>query len=171
VDGNEYYDLGMEVGLGLNFMQEHESWQMPYWWCRDKRPSNDSVYFENMCRVIFQAGLNWRVIDNKWLTTKKAFADFNILDVANFTNTDVETLMRDPGIIRNKGKIKAIIQNAQNFMAIEKQYGSFQKYLDSLDKSDNYANAIKDLVNKFKWLGPPSASLFLYTVGEKIEPW
>jgi 3-methyladenine DNA glycosylase Tag len=124
-----------------------------------------------MCRVIFQAGLNWRVIDNKWLTTKKAFADFNILDVANFTNTDVETLMRDPGIIRNKGKIKAIIQNAQNFMAIEKQYGSFQKYLDSLDKSDNYANAIKDLVNKFKWLGPPSASLFLYTVGEKIEPW
>jgi 3-methyladenine DNA glycosylase Tag len=152
-------------------MQEHESWQMPDWWCRDKRPSTDSVYFENMCRVIFQAGLNWRVIDNKWLTTKKAFADFNILDVANFTNTDVETLMRDPGIIRNKGKIKAIIQNAQNFMAIEKQYGSFQKYLDSLDKSDNYANAIKDLVNKFKWLGPPSASLFLYTVGEKIEPW
>jgi len=171
VDGNEHYDLGMEVGLGLNFMQEHESWQMPDWWCRDKRPSDDSVYFENMCRVIFQAGLNWRVIDNKWLTTKKAFADFNILDVANFANTDVETLMRDPGIIRNKGKIKAIIQNAQNFMAIEKQYGSFQKYLDSLDKSDNYANAIKDLVNKFKWLGPPSASLFLYTVGEKIEPW
>ena len=152
-------------------MQEHESWQMPDWWCRDKRPSNDSVYFENMCRVIFQAGLNWRVIDNKWLTTKKAFADFNILDVANFTNADVETLMRDPGIIRNKGKIKAIIQNAQNFMAIEKQYGSFQKYLDSLDKSNNYVNAIKDLVNKFKWLGPPSASLFLYTVGEKIEPW
>ena len=144
---------------------------MPDWWCRDKRPSDDSVYFENMCRVIFQAGLNWRVIDNKWLTTKKAFADFNILDVANFTNTDVETLMRDPGIIRNKGKIKAIIQNAQNFMAIEKQYGSFQKYLDSLDKSDNYANVIKDLVNKFKWLGPPSASLFLYTVSEKIEPW
>ncbi len=171
MDGNEHYDLGMEVGLGLNFMQEHESWQMPDWWCRDKRPSNDSVYFENMCRVIFQAGLNWHVIDNKWPTTKKAFADFNILDVANFTNTDVETLMRDPGIIRNKGKIKAIIQNAQNFMAIEKQYGSFQKYLDSLDKSNNYANAIKDLVNKFKWLGPPSASLFLYTVGEKIEPW
>jgi 3-methyladenine DNA glycosylase Tag len=171
VDGNEHYDLGMEVVLGLNFMQEHESWQMPDWWCRDKRPSNDSVYFENMCRVIFQAGLNWRVIDNKWLTTKKAFADFYILDVANFTNTDVEKLMRDPGIIRNRGKIKAIIQNAQNFMAIEKQYGSFQKYLDSLDKSDNYANAIKDLVNKFKWLGPPSASLFLYTVGEKIEPW
>ena len=171
MDGNERYDLGMEVDLGLNFMQEHESWHMPDWWCRDKRPSNDSVYFENMCRVIFQAGLNWHVIDNKWLTTKKAFVDFNISEVANFTDTNVQTLMRDPGIIRNKGKIKAIIQNAQNFVAITKQYGSFQKYLDSLDKSNNYENVVKDLVNKFKWLGPPSASLFLYTVDEKIEPW
>jgi len=152
-------------------MQEHESWKMPEWWFREKRPNNNECYFENMCRVIFQAGLNWHVIDNKWPTTKKAFANFNIREVANFTNSDVERLMGDPGIVRNKGKIKAIIQNAQNFTAIEKHYGSFQKYLDSLDKSDNYANAVKDLVNKFKWLGPPSASLFLYTVGEKIEPW
>ena len=114
-----------------------------------------------MCRVIFQAGLNWHVIDNKWPTIKKAFSNFNIGKVACFTDADVERLMKDPEIIRNKGKIKAIIQNAQNFKAIEKQYGSFQKYLDSLDKSNNYENAVKDLVNKFKWLGPPSASTFL----------
>ena len=152
-------------------MQEHESWQMPDWWCREKRPSDDSVYFENMCRVIFQAGLNWQVIDGKWATTKKAFLNFNIEKVACFTDADVQRLMNDKGIIRNKGKIQAIIQNAQNFTAIKKRYGSFQKYIDSLDTSSNYANAIKDLVNKFKWLGPPSASLFLYTVGEKIDPW
>jgi DNA-3-methyladenine glycosylase I len=152
-------------------MQENGSWQMPEWWYRDKKPPNDSDYFENMCRVIFQAGLNWHVIDNKWATTKEAFANFNISRVANFTQADIENLMKNTGIIRNKGKIKAIIQNAQNFLAIQKHFNSFQKYLDSLDKSDNYANAIKDLVNKFKWLGPPSASLFLYTVGEKIQPW
>jgi DNA-3-methyladenine glycosylase I len=152
-------------------MQEHESWQMPEWWCREKRPSNDSVYFENMCRVIFQAGLNWHVIDNKWATTKKAFSNFDIEEVACYTDSDVQRLLKDTGIIRNKGKIQAIIQNAQNFVAIQNRYGSFQKYLDSLDKSNNYANVTKDLVNKFKWLGPPSASLFLYTVGEKIEPW
>lgn len=150
-------------------MQE-EHWQMPEWWYREKRPGTDECYFENMCRVIFQAGLNWHVIDNKWPTTKKAFANFKISEVANFTNSDIERLMRDPGIIRNKGKIKAIIQNAQNFVAIEKQYGSFQKYIDSLDKSHNYENVVKDLVNKFKWLGPPSANLFLYTVGEEIDP-
>jgi len=144
---------------------------MPEWWCRDKRPDNDEVYFENMCRIIFQAGLNWQVVDNKWPSTKKAFSDFNIDKVVCFTDTDLERLIRDPGIIRNKGKIKAIIQNAQNFKTIEKQYGSFQKYLDSIDKSNNYENVVKDLVNKFKWLGPPSASTFLYTVGEKIRVW
>jgi DNA-3-methyladenine glycosylase I len=150
---------------------EEQHWQMPEWWYREKRPSSDGEYFENMCRVIFQAGLNWQVIDKKWPTTKKAFANFSINKVADFTATDVECLMKDEGIIRNRGKIKAIVQNAQNFVAIEKKYGSFQKYIDSLDKSNNYAEAIKDLVNKFKWLGPPSASLYLYTVGEKISVW
>jgi DNA-3-methyladenine glycosylase I len=152
-------------------MPEHQEWQMPEWWYREKRPTNDEAYFENMCRVIFQAGLNWKVIDNKWSSIKKALLNFKTEKIACFTEADVERLMKDPEIIRNKGKIKAIIQNAQNFKAIEKQYGSFQKYLDSLDKSNNYENAIKDLVNKFKWLGTPSASLFLYTVGEKISVW
>ena len=152
-------------------MQEHESWKRPEWWFRGKRPSSDNCYFENMCRIIFQAGLNWQVIDSKWSTTKKAFADFDIENVACFTDSDVQRLLKDQGIIRNKGKIQAIIQNAQNFVAIKKRYGSFQKYLDGLDKSNNYDNATKDLVNKFKWLGPPSANLFLYTVGEKIDPW
>ncbi len=152
-------------------MQDHDKWQMPNWWYREKRPASDACYFENMCRVIFQAGLNWQVIDSKWPTTRKAFADFDLKKVAYFSASDVEKLMQEPGLIRNRGKIKAIIQNAQNFLAIEKQFGSFQKYLDSLDKKDNYASVVKDLVNKFKWLGPPSASLFLYTVGEKIDPW
>jgi DNA-3-methyladenine glycosylase I len=152
-------------------MPEHQEWQMPEWWYREKRPTNDEAYFENKCRVIFQAGLNWKVIDNKWSSIKKALLNFKTEKKACFTEADVERLMKDPEIIRNKGKIKAIIQNAQNFKAIEKQYGSFQKYLDSLDKSNNYENAIKDLVNKFKWLGTPSASLFLYTVGEKITVW
>lgn len=150
--------------------QEHH-WQAPDWWYQGRRPSTDEEYFENMCRVIFQAGLNWQVVDNKWPSIKKAFSNFKIGKVSCFTESDVERLKKDPGIIRNEGKIKAIIQNAQNFKAIEKQCGSFQKYLDSLDKSKNYEFVVADLVNKFKWLGPPSASTFLYTVGEKISVW
>jgi 3-methyladenine DNA glycosylase Tag len=149
---------------------DEENWKMPDWWYREEKPSNDDAYFENMCRVIFQTGLNWKVIEDKWPTTRKAFANFAVSRVAVFADAEVENLLKNPGIVRNKGKIKAIIQNAQNFVAIEKRYGSFQKYLDSLDKSDNYANVIKDLVNKFKWLGPSSASIFLYTVGEEIKP-
>ncbi len=153
-------------------MQEHEhSWQMPDWWCRDKRPPNDSVYFENMCRVIFQSGLNWHVTDKKWSATTNAFCNFNIASVARFTETDVQRLTKDEGIIRNKRKIQAIIQNAQNFLAIEKRYGSFQRYLDSLDKTNNYAVVVKDLINKFRFLGPSTAKLYLYTVGENIDAW
>jgi len=78
-------------------------------------------------------------------------------------------LMKDEGIVRNLGKIEAIIENAKKFQEICKQFGSFTKYLDSLDKSNNYASVVKELSSKFKWLGPYSASMFLYTVGENIK--
>jgi DNA-3-methyladenine glycosylase I len=150
---------------------DHEEWQFPEWWYRNSRPSNDEGYFENMCRVIFQSGLNWQMIDKKWPTIKKAFLSFNIREVAAFTDQDVICLLQNSGIIRNRGKINAVIRNAQTFLAIEEKYGSFQKYLDSMNKIDNYANVVKTLVNNFKWLGPPSASTFLYTVGESINVW
>jgi 3-methyladenine DNA glycosylase Tag len=124
-----------------------------------------------MCRVIFQEGLNWHVIDNKWPTTRKAFANFNVNKVACFTDADVERLMKDEGIVRNRSKIESIIYNAQGFKAIKQKFGSFQCYLDSLDKSDNYAAVVNDLTGKFTHMGAPSASLFLYTVGEKIKVW
>jgi len=148
---------------------EEENWQTPDWWYIKKRPPNDDAYFENMCRIIFQAGLNWRVIDKKWSMTKKSFANFSIDKVADFKDVDVQRLMKDEGIVRHKGKIQAIIQDAAQFKEIKKQCGSFQSYLDSLDKSNNYNLVVKELSTRFKWLGPPSASLFLYTVGEKIK--
>jgi 3-methyladenine DNA glycosylase Tag len=152
-------------------MQEQEHWQMPEWWYREKRPQTDEEYFENMTRVIFQAGLNWHVIDLKWPNTKKAFANFNINKVSRFSEADAARLMADSGIVRNKAKIQATIYNAKGFKALEQTFGSFQAYLDSMDKSDNYAKVIKDLCGKFKRLGQSSARLFLYTVGEKIDPW
>jgi DNA-3-methyladenine glycosylase I len=145
-------------------------WTPPDWWYRKKCPPNDDVYFENMSRVIFQAGLNWNVIEKKWPTTRKAFAGFNIDIVSKFTDNDVERLLKDKGIVRNRGKIEAIMKNAVMFKEIKKQYGSFKSYLDSSDKSKNYSAVVKDLNSRFKWLGPSSASLFLYSVGENIEP-
>ena len=77
--------------------------------------------------------------------------------------------MKDEGIVRNRGKIEAIIQNAILFKDIKKQYGSFQNYLDSFDKSNNYAKVVDELSSRFRWLGPSSASMYLHTVGEKIK--
>lgn len=151
-------------------MQE-QSWQPPQWWYRKNRPENDDLYFENMSRVIFEAGLNWYVIDKKWSTIKTAFMGFSIEKVSRFTESDVERLLKDKGVVRNRSKIQALILNAMQFKTIKQQYGSFQAYLDSLDKSNNYASAVKELTRKFKRLGTPSASLFLYTVAEKISPW
>ncbi len=153
-------------------MQE-QNWKPPDWWCpTGKRPVSDDVYFEHMCRIIFEAGLNWSVIDKKWVTTKKAFANFIIDKVARFDDVDLERLLKDEGIVRNRGKLQAIILNAREFKEIQKQYGSFRKYLDGLDKSENYAKVAKEMSGKFKWLGPSSAMMFLYTVGEDVKhPW
>jgi DNA-3-methyladenine glycosylase I len=146
-------------------------WQMPKWWFRKGRPQSDGAYFENMCRVIFEAGLTWQVVDKKWVGFREAFLGFSIEKVACFTDQDLAALLQNEGVVRNKGKIRAVIGNAQTFLAIRKRYGSFQRYLDSLDKSGNYAGVIKEVVNRFRWLGSSSAAIFLYSVGEDFEAW
>jgi len=145
------------------------SWRPPAWIYREKRPLNDDKYFENMTRVIFQAGLGWKMIDKKWPNFQKAFADFSIDKVAQFGDKAIESLMKDEGIIRNRVKITAAIENAKQFKKIKKEYGSFQAYLNSLDKSNNYALVIKELGKRFKRLGPSSARIFLYSVGEDVR--
>jgi len=137
---------------------------------RDRRPQNDDAYFENMTRVIFLAGLVWKMIDKKWPNFKKAFKNFSIDEVAKFSENDVKRLMNDASIVRNRAKIVATINNAKQFQTVRKEYGSFQSYLDQLDKSKNYALVIKELGKKFNRLGPSSARIFLYSVGERVRP-
>jgi 3-methyladenine DNA glycosylase Tag len=146
------------------------SWAPPKWMYRDRRPANDDAYFENMTRVIFLAGLNWEMIDEKWPNFKKAFKNFSINEVAKFNESDIKRLMNDASIVRNRAKIIATINNARQFQTSRKEYKSFQSYLDQLDKSKNYAMAIEELGKKFNRLGSSSALLFLYSVGEKVKP-
>lgn len=146
-----------------------ESWSPPGWMYRDRRPPNDDAYFENMTRVIFLAGLSWKMIDNKWPNFMKAFKSFSIDEVAGFDEEDMERLVNDKGIVRNRAKINATIANAKQFQNIRKKWKSFQSYIDSLDKSSNYALVIKELDKKFSRLGPSSTRIFLYSVGEDIK--
>jgi DNA-3-methyladenine glycosylase I len=140
----------------------------PEWMYRTSRP-DDKGYFENMTRIIFHGGLNWKVIDDKWSNFKRAFNNFAINAVAGFDEVKVEQLMQDSGIVRNRAKIIATINNAKQFQALIKEYGTFQNYIDSLDKSENYAHVVKTFAKKFSWLGPSSAQIFLYSVGEDIK--
>ena len=146
------------------------SWSPPNWMYRDRRPPKDDNYFANMTRVIFLAGLSWKMIDKKWPNFKKAFKNFSIPDVVKFDEKDVERLLSDAGIVRNRAKIIATTDNAKQFQNIRKEYESFQYYLDSLDKSNNYALVIKELGKKFNRIGPSSARIFLYSVGENMKP-
>lgn len=143
-------------------------WSPPKWMYRDKRPPDDDGYFENMTRVVSLAGLSWKMIDRKWPNFKRAFKDFSIDKVAKFSEQEVEQLMKDASIVRNRAKIIATIDNARQFQNIRKEYGSFRSYLDNLDKSSNYASIIKELGKRFSRIGPSSARIFLYSVGEDI---
>jgi DNA-3-methyladenine glycosylase I len=76
-----------------------------------------------------QAGLNWSSILNRREGYRKAFVKFDVLKVASFSATDYERLLQDPGIIRNKLKIKSSISNAKQLIRIQEEYQSFDKYL------------------------------------------
>jgi DNA-3-methyladenine glycosylase I len=92
---------------------------------------DDKVLFEFLVLEAAQAGLSWITILRRRENYRKAFANFDVHKVAAFTNEDAERLMQDAGIIRNRLKIIAAIKNAQLFIEVQKEFGSFDKYLYS----------------------------------------
>jgi len=94
-----------------------------------KEVHDDKVLFEFLLLEGAQAGLSWITILRRREGYRKAFANFNVEKVARFDEKDVERLMNDEGIIRNRLKILAAINNAKLFIAVQKEFGSFDKYL------------------------------------------
>lgn len=89
----------------------------------------DRKMFEFLILESFQAGLSWRTVLHKRKNFKRAFAGFDYQQVATFTARDVDRLMKDAGIIRNRLKIQAAIHNAQRFIEVQKHHHSFSEYL------------------------------------------
>lgn len=90
---------------------------------------NDLVHFEFLVLESAQAGLSWSVILKKREGYRKAFAGFDPHKVATFGPAKVEELLQNTGIIRNRAKIEATINNAARFLEVQKEFGSFDKYI------------------------------------------
>ena len=90
---------------------------------------NDRVLFEFITLEGAQAGLSWETILKKRSAYRKAFAGFDPAKVARFTPARVARLMNDPGIVRNRLKIESTVRNAKAFLAVQREFGSFDAYV------------------------------------------
>ena len=106
---------------------------------------DDNSLFEYLILDTFQAGLSWQTILNKRKNFQKAFHNFNAKKISKYSEKDKSRLLNDSGIIRNKLKINASIINAQKFLEVQKEFGSFDKYIWQFT---NY----KTIHNKFRTL-------------------
>ena len=143
---------------------------MPYEIPPRKKPADDRGYFEELTKAIFQAGFSWQVIRDKWPNFQGAFDGFDIVTVAGYGEPDIERLMADAGIVRNRRKIEATIHNARTMWDLIGEYDSFNAYLRSLDDLD-YAGRRKELSQRFKNLGPTGVFTFLWCVDEEVPAW
>ena len=138
---------------------------------------NDRELFEMLVLESFQAGLSWITILKKRENFKKAFDDFDVEKVAGYDEKKVEELRLNEGIIRHKGKINAAINNAQIFIEIQNEFGSFDEYIwgftegeiikaEYLTESELSKHISKDLKKRgMKFVGPTIIYSYLESIG------
>lgn len=114
--------------------------------------TDDKALFEFFMLESAQAGLSWITILRKREGYRKAYYDFDVHKVAQMTEQDVERLMQDEGIVRNRLKLKAAITNARRFIAVQKEFGSFYNYTLS------FLPGQKPIINQLKSLKDAQAS-------------
>jgi DNA-3-methyladenine glycosylase I len=105
----------------------------------------DRKHFEFLILEGAQAGLSWATILKKREGYRKAFANFDPAKVAKFTEKKLEKILRDPGIVRNRLKVYATVNNARQFLKIQKEFGSFDKYIWQFVGGKPIVNKLKTL--------------------------
>ncbi len=123
----------------LMIQYHDEEWGIPV--------HEDRKLFEFLVLDAFQAGLSWRTVLYKRPAFRKAFANFDAKKVASFDDAKIESLMQDAGIIRNRLKINATVTNAQLFLEVQKEFGSFDKYIWQFTNGKTVNNKLKDQRN------------------------
>lgn len=127
---------------------------------------NDNELFERLMFEINQAGLNWILILKKQHNFRKAFDNYNVKIVAEYGEKEFLRLMNDPGIIRNRLKINAAVENAKVILKISNENGSFRKWLDMQSvKNDSLEDWTKLFKKAFKFTGGEIVNEFLMSTG------
>lgn len=144
---------------------------------------DDQTHFEFMVLDAFQAGLSWAIILKKREGFRKAFDNFDYMKIATYTEKKIQDLLKDERIIRNQLKIRATVNNAQRFMEIQQEFGSFDKYiwqftgyhtkqnkwtkLDHIPATSPESDAMsKDLKNRgFKFIGSTICYAYMQGAG------
>ncbi|NQY65532.1 MAG: DNA-3-methyladenine glycosylase I [Alteromonadaceae bacterium] len=159
-------------GGAPEFLDYHDlEWGLPV--------DDDQHLFEKLCLESFQSGLSWRTILNKRENFRKAFQQFDFNKVARFTEHDVERLLQDAGIVRHRGKIEAVINNAKRAQELVKQEGSLAAYfwryepkeealsapqtVTTSDESVALSKALKKM--GWKFVGPTTLFAFMQAMG------
>ena len=143
----------------------------------------DRKIYEFLVLEVFQAGLSWRTVLHKRENFRRAFAGFDFARVARFRAGDIRRLLKDPGIIRNRAKIEAAVNNARRFLEVRREFGTFARYMWSQVKGRPILHRLrtlkdypayieeavawsKDLKSRgFKFLGPTVVYAHMQAVG------
>lgn len=140
---------------------------------------DDKRLFEKLCLEGFQSGLSWRTILTKRERFRVAFHDFDFYQIARFTEKDVERLLKDEGIVRHRGKIEAVINNAKLACEIVKSEGSLAAYIWRYAPAENElaepqtastsaaSIALSKALKKqgWKFVGPTTVYAFMQAMG------
>lgn len=130
------YRCGWCEGDTLYEAYHDEEWGVPVF--------DDDSLFEFLILETFQAGLSWITVLKKRGNFRKAFDNFNYKTIANYKPSKVDALIQDAGIIRNKLKVKATITNAESFIKIQEEFGSFSKYIWNFVDGKPVTNSLKN---------------------------
>lgn len=125
------------IGDDLYEAYHDEEWGVPVY--------DDATLFEFLILETFQAGLSWITVLRKRENFRKAFDNFDYKKIAKYNQSKIDLLLQDAGIIRNKLKVKATITNAQAFIKIQDQFGSFSEYIWAFVDGKPINNSFKSL--------------------------
>lgn len=134
-------------------------------------PVSLADYFEVMTRAVFQAGVSWKQIADRWESYRTAFAGFDPRRVAAFDELGVERVLATPGILQMRRKVLATVANARTMVELDGDSSAFSAYLRSFE---SYQALAKDFKKRFSFMGDMNVWYFLFRTGEPVphfETW